>query len=98
MRKEEASRKRREQKARYLARMRSNPDDKLHGTPGGYTIGCRCERCMKARRAYEKVRPERRVRRLAVLKSQENAAMLEKLEESAKPCEVEIYGIGKVAI
>lgn len=33
-----------------------DPNDRRHGTPSGYTIGCRCESCKQARSRYKKQR------------------------------------------
>lgn len=51
---------------RYLEEMEENPEDPRHGTLTGYAYGCRCERCVAAKRqrylAVEK--PLRKKRRL----------------------------------
>lgn len=39
-------------KAKYLAALNANPDDRRHGTTTGYGYGCRCERCREANHAY----------------------------------------------
>lgn len=37
-----------ERRARYIAEMSSDPDDKRHGTDKGWCYGCRCDRCLQA--------------------------------------------------
>ena len=44
---------------RYLAEMDADPSDRRHGTLHGYSCGCRCNRCVTARRNRDK--PRKRV-------------------------------------
>jgi hypothetical protein len=46
--------------ARRLAAMQEDPKDPKHGTPTGYTYGCRCEECRKANSARMKAERARR--------------------------------------
>lgn len=45
-------------RAALLAAMAANPADRRHGTRTGYVYGCRCVRCLAARRAYDADRRE----------------------------------------
>lgn len=95
---DEARKRRKKRKDSYLARMQRNPDDRLHGTNSGYQYGCRCDKCVQHHREYEKKRKAHNRRKMKAMVEQEARDRLKALERSAQPCEVEIYGIGKVAI
>ena len=47
-----------ERNARYLAEMRADPSDPRHGKVGGYSYGCRCERCRAVYSEYMRARLE----------------------------------------
>lgn len=46
---------------RYL-RLKGDPCDPAHGSGYGYQLGCRCERCKKAKSEYDRKSRERRKR------------------------------------
>lgn len=85
-------------KDRYLSRMQRNPNDRLHGTNQGYRYGCRCARCRQAMRDYDAGKKERFARKMKAMREAEANERLRALKKSAMPCEVEIHGVGKVAI
>lgn len=95
---EEAKKRRKKRNDSYLARMQRNPNDRLHGTNSGYRYGCRCEKCAQARREYDAKKKAHNRRKMKAMLEQEARDRLKVLEKSAQPCEIEIYGIGKVAI
>lgn len=43
---------------RYVM-LQADPDDPMHGTYSGYSVGCRCERCLEAGRKYQRERYKR---------------------------------------
>lgn len=43
----------------YLLEMSADPNDRRHGTITGYSYGCRCHKCMAARKNRDKPRDRR---------------------------------------
>lgn len=75
----------------YLAQMLADPYDARHGTTTGYQYGCRCERCLEAKRLWKRDYYERKSRPKKTL-------LYHLLKKSARKQTVYIHGVGEVEI
>lgn len=63
-------------------RLLDDPNDKAHGTPYGYRLGCRCERCRKADREYHREYERKATeKRLSQLKADREKAAQQREDE-----------------